>query len=990
MRTTTWLLDLRSLVLAVAAGLLLPAGVSSASEIASCRLSIAKAIARHQSAYQTSIDLCLEGEYEDCASDSPFLDRANTALLNAVTGERSKCLRALESGASMLDLAPATCAGRLWYDKRNWRYPWSSSEVACNSAISDLEGLHGCLLCQSRGLGDRVPYDLDFPIFATASVNDRRCIRSAITAATRAYRAGLQAATRCAKQSGEPPWNCPLDPSPDGKFGRNLVKLDLGVGRCIGDSGVPGEIGQAVKEMCNSVVTSSAELSGCLRRATTCRTCLAINLSLQRSDDCAAMSGDPDCIFNPVKPIVGSFVVTNRDDDSISFFTMDGQPLLGSLETSTFATGPAPIGAVISEKTNTVAVLNSGDDSVTLLGAGTGAPRNGSLQASTVVVGSDPLAMGVNPGLDVLYVVNSADGTVTFLDASDGSYAFGTLASSTFPVGNEPSGVVTNAAGEILYVINTGDGTVAFLDAATGAPWFGTLPMSTFAVGTAPRAIAVLPPLNYGSFRGEALAVADAADGMVRTFDAATGLPVARLGGSTEIFLGPGLGNTMVADESRALFAVSDTLPGVLTWSAEVGVQAIETDGIPTGVALGALESQVGVVDPEAGISRRPLLVSFADSDEAVLTRTSGITNAGRSACELSSVDSFGYDSWIYDAPNNQYIGLAIASGYPTTIGFFDAATLSLVREIAAPPETYEVGYLATSDTLLTRSDSRGITFLDPATGQGRFGSIETSTRQCGCVRSYSMAVSESANRIYINCLEHVAYLDATTGVCLGGSPATTGAPSNISTLTVDDASGVVLASSGQGIFRLDPFFPQYDGGTFQDSVLSGSAAKSWYGLLRTDGNGNVYGGGYFYINSSTRIDAFEIATGTQVGQTTIPSAIWALDVDAEFGNARGAFGYLGVTGIGYFRLPDLTPLNGDLDSSFLKSPYSVGRWTSTLLTGLARGTTDAVVMGRSRAARLRRDTAAFVVDQTSIDGITVSTGRFPSAVATMPPHTLY
>ncbi len=955
------------------------AQIAAASAVADCRLAVAGAVLRRVTAYQINIDRCLRyGAYQGCPISGDFLDASGEVLDQAIVDETSPCAEAIAQGATIGDVAPATCTGRTTYPVGNYWYGEWYFYDQCSLAIGNLSDLETCVVCQAAGIGSHIHYDLDLPYVAPESLNDRKCIRAAHSAVSRATRTGIGDAIRCAKLGGEPPWSCPLDTSPDGNFGHALAGIDKKMAKCRNNDGIQGQIGRGTAELCNATVTTPEDLSACLRRNATCQACLTINIALGQSQDCAALSGEPDCGLNPEKPIAGSFAVTNRDDNTFSLFDEEAQPAFGTLASSTFASGPAPTEVAISEKSNTVLVVNSGDDSVSAFRAATGDPVSGTLAGSTVVVGNNPVAATVNPERDFFYVANSGDDTVTFLDARDGSYAMGTLAASTFPVGSVPVSLAVDSDGNILYVANSADGTLTFLDAATGAPWFGTLAASTFAVGTEPSSIAYHEIAGgYGYVYYQTILVTDAVDGKLRSIDAFTGLPNTVLDDTnSEIDFGPSADHLVVVPGYlRIPIARSSTSPKIVSWSDYNGFQEFDVDAFPTDLALGVEDSQLGNTDTVLA-GDRPLYVSFGDLDEVVVTTTDrGYRNAGESAAGLSSIKTT-YNRWSYDAANARFFAIR-QPVYPENgpvAGVIRESDYGVEREIDLPSWGWAApAYDASEDTLYVATADTVI-FYDPSTGLPKLGTLTASTFTCGCDAIGEIAASDAAQRIYMHCGDYIAYMDAATGACLGGSPVTTGAGgAYLSGLAIDESAGVVLTSSAGGIFRLDLTSPQYKNGTLTASTIPGSVDEP---VLRTDGAGRVYS-----IESYPRkIAAHDIATGALVAQVT---SNWEpggdLDVDLENGIVRVTRQVYPGTYVYYLKLSDLTFLTGVEATSRLRMLYP---------SALLHGTDDGLLISSQHATRIRRDAVSYAVADPAIGGIVVPTGDYPAGVAVMPAHT--
>ncbi len=940
------------------------ATTATASDISECMLAISNASIGYVRMYQAKINDCLRfGSYADCEIDWMDLQNPQAVLDEVLNDSGSPCAAALGGGGSVGDFWPATCSGDPFYPSYDPRY-------ACTSPVGNSGSLWECIDCQSWRLGERMRFALDLPTVYPESIHDRRCIRSVTSAFGKAVRTALREATDCAADSGDPPWSCTLDLAADSKFSRALLSLGRKAAKCRDSAGIVGSLAPKSRQICNTALASPAELAACLAQAATCESCLAMNVALGENLDCAAIAGAADCRLDAPKPEQGDFAVANRDDSTVSLYDRDGNPRNGTLAASTFAADSSPIDVLMSEKTNTVFTVSESAETVTGLHAGTGDPIHGTLAASTVSVGAAPVAIAVNPELDLLYVANSGDNTVTFLDAADLSYAFGTKVASTFSVGADPSALAVKTDGTVLYVANAGAGTISYLDAATGAPLFGTLATSSFTAGTQPSAL--LSDSGLG-----ALAVADAADGRLRALDLDTGAAL-------DIDDGPSalLGGQPIALASNGNFyAASATGTDVQTWSASRGTEPVLAGGAVSDVAIGySYETWPGIDSP--------LLVTLPDSDEVVLSNAiSPLSNLGVSPAENSTVpNDHGYRNWVYDAGRDQFFATTCENDPAGRVGAINASTLATTQLFDVPECPSDVAFGPSADNLYVSTYDGDVTFLDAATGAGRFGTLANSTFSCPC--SYGginqVVVNEPANRVYLRCSQYVAYMDATTGACLGGSAATTGLFADIASMVFESMTGKLFFNttcpySGeyQKIFSLDPVTPQFVGGSAEASKLPGPPTYVCGGdSVRAPGDGNLYA----YTGSSFhKIDA---ATGNTLTSATIPyRPVTSLEVDADHGLVRLHYWNGHPKDFVLYRnISDFDYTGGDFESSRLEVP----RFGCCADLVPAPGSDYSLIVNDDIITRVRRDSLGFSDNSRTLGGTIVPTGDHPSAVASM------
>jgi YVTN family beta-propeller protein len=140
------------------------------------------------------------------------------------------------------------------------------------------------------------------------------------------------------------------------------------------------------------------------------------------------------------------------------------------------AVGPAPVGAAVDIKTDTVYVTNVGSDTVSVID---GAACNATVRSgcghtpATITVGNAPDGVVVDEATDTIYVANNADNTVSVINGAtcnaENTSGCGQVP-PTVPVGVGPGVPALNAATDTVYVANappSGNGSVSVIDAAT-------------------------------------------------------------------------------------------------------------------------------------------------------------------------------------------------------------------------------------------------------------------------------------------------------------------------------------------------------------------------------------------------------------------------------------------------------------------------------------------------------------------------------------------
>ena len=133
--------------------------------------------------------------------------------------------------------------------------------------------------------------------------------------------------------------------------------------------------------------------------------------------------------------------------------------------------GAFPTGIAVSSDGSHVYVVNTGDDSVSVIGTGAGAAT------VTIAVGREPYGIALTPDGRKAYVANAGSNSVSIIDTT------AQAVTATVAVGESPYGVAVAPAGDCVYVTNQAAGSLTVIDGAE----------STIAIGDAPMGIAISP-----------------------------------------------------------------------------------------------------------------------------------------------------------------------------------------------------------------------------------------------------------------------------------------------------------------------------------------------------------------------------------------------------------------------------------------------------------------------------------------------------------------
>jgi DNA-binding beta-propeller fold protein YncE len=205
-----------------------------------------------------------------------------------------------------------------------------------------------------------------------------------------------------------------------------------------------------------------------------------------------------------VDSTTNTIYVANQADGTVSVINgnlCDAANTSGcSSAASTITVGTAPSAVAVDATTNTVYVTNLGDNTLSVINGATcdATVSTGCGQtAPAVPVGQSPIAVAVNAMNNTVYVVNTGDNTVSVLDGTQCDASVTTGCASTPPtaaVGSQPMGIAIDSTSQQAYVSNSGDDTDSIVNLASchNAVTSGCGAVApTIAVGSSPEGVAI-------------------------------------------------------------------------------------------------------------------------------------------------------------------------------------------------------------------------------------------------------------------------------------------------------------------------------------------------------------------------------------------------------------------------------------------------------------------------------------------------------------------
>ena len=223
---------------------------------------------------------CLKfGNYDDCIDTDSHTVQHENSLRNRVAGPDSACEAALDGGLVLADFGPLSCPSE-----------WNDCDVAVPT-IATFEDLADCLVCIEHGYDRFLRSVLGWPRPVPSDPDERRCTRGIGQFTASAAKKAVYETAACAR-GGTKPFACPVDLSPEGRFGRALAVLEKRAQTCgIEEGESPG----ALVNLCGGTATDTAGLIDCFQGVAKCLACRGANAALGQAEDCVAASGLADC-----------------------------------------------------------------------------------------------------------------------------------------------------------------------------------------------------------------------------------------------------------------------------------------------------------------------------------------------------------------------------------------------------------------------------------------------------------------------------------------------------------------------------------------------------------------------------------------------------------------------------------------------------------------------------------------------------------------------
>ena len=180
------------------------------------------------------------------------------------------------------------------------------------------------------------------------------------------------------------------------------------------------------------------------------------------------------------------YVVSDPENENLGIVTVLNASACGSLRTSGCVSnapyaqvGSGPVGIAVDQATDTIYVVNSNDNTVSVINGATCNAQHGSGCSHippTVTVGSGPVDVEVDQATDTVYVANWGNGAGTTVSVINGRTCNGQVTSGCdqvpayVRVGIGPAGVFVDQATDTVYAATVGPGgaeAVSVIDGAT-------------------------------------------------------------------------------------------------------------------------------------------------------------------------------------------------------------------------------------------------------------------------------------------------------------------------------------------------------------------------------------------------------------------------------------------------------------------------------------------------------------------------------------------
>jgi YVTN family beta-propeller protein len=193
--------------------------------------------------------------------------------------------------------------------------------------------------------------------------------------------------------------------------------------------------------------------------------------------------------------------VANNGDNTVS--VVDANPAdVGTYNTVTtsFTSGTGLFGVfqmAYDPDTKNVYVVNSDDNTVSLIDANPVDTSTYNTITTTIRVGKQPAGVAYDPDTKSVEVVNLADGTVSVIDANPADTSTYNTITTTIPVGTQPLGVAYDPDTKNSYVTNQFDNTLSVITPVIQSrPTTTTLAAAGATFGTATQNVSLIATVS--------------------------------------------------------------------------------------------------------------------------------------------------------------------------------------------------------------------------------------------------------------------------------------------------------------------------------------------------------------------------------------------------------------------------------------------------------------------------------------------------------------
>jgi YVTN family beta-propeller protein len=390
-----------------------------------------------------------------------------------------------------------------------------------------------------------------------------------------------------------------------------------------------------------------------------------------------------------VNPVTDTIYVVNSSGNSVS--VINGAT---NAVTATVNTGTNPVALAVNPLSNMVYVVNNGSSNITAI--------NGATNATSTITnpnGIGPVAVALNPLTNMVYVANFESNNLTVINGT------GNTVAATVGAGNNPTAVAVNPATNMVYVANRASSNVTVVNGANNTV------AATVTTGTNPVSLAV---------------------------DTATNTIYAANNGSSNLTVISGASNTVVATvitgtspAAVTVNPVTDTVYVANNGSGDVTVINGANNTVTTTVTTGSSPVALAA-DPT---TNQIYVVNNASNNITVIN---GATNAPTTVADPNAIAPVAVavdpvTDTVYVANNG--------SGNATVI---DADSNAVTTTLSTPTTPVAVALNAATNTVyVVNSASSTVTVIDGATN------LVVTTVNTG-TNPVAIAVNPAINMVYV------------------------------------------------------------------------------------------------------------------------------------------------------------------------------------------------------------------------------------------------